>query len=423
MMGTTMDINNFVSIPGIFALIVAIAALLNSQWNVRKDYQYLRSSNVTKARFDREFKEIDRVSQTLGLLIMRTKDVMRNGNKEDVCRLWETAHTSARKITAESALFLKYFDLESSAKEDGIESREFCGVCKAANNDDGVSVCDYGKSLYSLAEEIIEECENGFVEGSNCSLVGSFLRDENTIISRDDEKSAENSANKDGALSKTENLYNRFLLCANCRLKAVETGKRDAQRIERRKHLGIQEFSPEYKTYERTCPRDRTDNDGNLSRLNESWRPMLLAVILACVLGFGVPACIYSFFNSDLMPQCLKGNDQRQAQLYSIIAIVSYVAIYRALFVSKITSSTIEKVIVWTAAITAALCSTAAIVLYQIPANIVEGLQEMAFPLAMAGAIIAVAVIFSSRPILSIKSLAHSIRERMKRLKSNESRQ
>lgn len=33
-----MDITNFVSVSGVFALIVAFAALLNSQWNVRKDY-------------------------------------------------------------------------------------------------------------------------------------------------------------------------------------------------------------------------------------------------------------------------------------------------------------------------------------------------------------------------------------------------
>lgn len=82
----------------------------------------------------------------------------------------------------------------------------------------------------------------------------------------------------------------------------------------------------------------------------------------------------------------------------SAIAIISYIAIYRALFVSKITPSTTERVITWFVAILSALCSTASIVLKQIPSEVQAGLWEMAFPLAAAGMIFDIRVIVCSRP-------------------------
>lgn len=234
---------------------------------------------------------------------MRTKDVANEGNYGRIRKQWESACSAAREAHASSALFLRYSNLDSSKNIQRIEECEFCGVCKTTDNDNSGSGCNPRKSIFALAGEIIEACERTVLEAGGNPHNASNVYEANAAMSNSSKKPKKNADNDEEVLE-AENLYNQFLFCASCRLRAVETGRRDARRIERRKTLGIREFSPEFGENERSCPGSQSRGDAkSYSRLNKTIRPAVLTISLAAAVGIGLPVCLYCFFQHDTLPK------------------------------------------------------------------------------------------------------------------------
>lgn len=249
----------------------------------RRKYEYNRSQEVNRKRFDEELKATMKLSEVFMELRILTHNLATSSEDklEEAGGKWLQKYDEAACLVGESAPVLNTRNIADGAPTCGVHShnsgsrslrlidmdavyKSFASVGSDNTSEDDAAI-DCKPSLYLRAIQFLNICaeigDNRLKKSKGGTCLKSPLslhlaESPKYLFPQKDYSPINKDANSVDADMELAQAYKQFIDCAFCRLRNSDTGQRDARRINRHsaRRRTMERFFPILTKHDRRCP-------------------------------------------------------------------------------------------------------------------------------------------------------------------------